>query len=128
MAFTPIAEYMLRSTENRKSHLNLSSDCVEIGGGSQQFRGLLAHFLNTTLSTKRDAILCHACNNAKCSNVNHLYWGTYSENLQDSFDTGRKSIHFCLEEKYSKDEIREIKSAAGKAPRKRYGNRFSKPE
>lgn len=128
MTFIGIAEYMLSPTADRKSHLNLSSGCIEIGGGSQQFRGLLAHFLKTTISTERIAILCHACNNPKCSNVYHLYWGTYSENLQDSYTAGRKSIQQHLEERYSKEDVRKIKSDAAKAPRKRYGNRFSKFE
>jgi hypothetical protein len=26
-------------------------------------------------------LLCHACNNAKCSNPRHLYWGTDRENI-----------------------------------------------
>ena len=123
--FENIEQYMLKSAEERKSHLDLSVACIEIGGGSQQFRGLLAHYLKTTLSTSRHAILCHACHSAKCSNPKHLYWGTYSENLKDAEENGNLSISEKLSRKYTPEEIRTICSNAGKAPRKRYGNRYS---
>ena len=123
--FEDIQTYMTRSQDERRAHLDLSQPCVEIGGTSQQFRGLLAHFLGTTISTTRGAVLCHACHNGKCSNVQHLYWGTYSENLVDAYANGRKSISQLLNEKHDEETLKEIRSKAGRAPRKRYGNRYT---
>jgi hypothetical protein len=128
MTFKNINEYMTLPVEERRQHLDLSSDCIIIGGGSQQFRGLLAHYLKTTISTKQEALLCHACNNAKCSNVAHLYWGTFSENLQDSYAAGRKTIAEQMQAKYTEEELKILRSNAGKAKRKSYGNRFTKKQ
>ena len=86
--FEPIEEYILRTRDERSSHLNLGSSCIEIGGaGSKEYRGLLAHFLKTTIPSGKMIHLCHACHNAKCSNVEHLYWGTAKENYADQMST-----------------------------------------
>lgn len=37
-----------------------------------------------------DRIACHTCDNPKCVNPNHLYWGTDAQNLQDSFNRQRR--------------------------------------
>lgn len=89
--FTPIAEYMLLQQEERQKHLDLSSECVEIGGASRDFRALLAHHLQTFIPTGHAAYLCHACNNGQCSNVKHLYWGTPKENHKDAVKAGTAS-------------------------------------
>jgi hypothetical protein len=69
----------------RQKHLNLSDSCLEIGASSKENRALLAIHLNTTCHRlgKKTGILCHACHNPACSNVNHLYWGTAKENSRD---------------------------------------------
>lgn len=82
--FIPIEEYMKRTKPERQQHLLLNEPCIEIGGTSSRFRGLLAHSLGTTLPSGCKIHLCHACNNGKCSNPNHLYWGTAKENQDDS--------------------------------------------
>ena len=65
--FTKIEDYILKNREDRRSHLKLDEDCIEIGGyDSREYRGLLAHFLKTTIPTYRKIILCHACNNHNC--------------------------------------------------------------
>lgn len=82
--FEDLDIYMIKSRDERRAHLRLNEECVEIGGDSIQFRGLLAHYLKTTLPRKKQRfLLCHACNNSKCSNVNHLYWGTDADNARD---------------------------------------------
>lgn len=80
---TPIKEYMFRKRDDRRSHLNLDTSCKEIGGTSKEFKGLLAYHLGTTIPTGRAIHLCHACHNAKCSNVGHLYWGSPKDNSID---------------------------------------------
>lgn len=78
-----IVEYMKLSREQRTAHLNLETPCHQIGGNSTQHRGALAHKFNTTIPKGRGIVLCHACNNAQCSNLRHLYWGTATENARD---------------------------------------------
>src|ERR1017187_48485 len=84
MEYQNIYEYILRSKEHRQRHLCLDEACICIGGRSDGFRGLLAHYLGTTIPKGKTIHLCHACNNGKCSNSRHLYWGTNKENIDDS--------------------------------------------
>ena len=87
--FTDILEFMQRPREQRTNHLRLDESCVEIGGHSSTvFKGLLAHYLKTTIPTRAKVLLCHACNNASCSNPRHLYWGTYRDNYDDAKKAG----------------------------------------
>ena len=89
--FEPAEKYLLRSKEERQAHLNLSEACIEIGGDSQEFRGLLAHYLRVTIPKRKP--LCHACHNAKCSNPRHLYWGNASENGFDRYQSGQVNLN-----------------------------------
>lgn len=74
--------------DERRAHLNLFIDCDERGGTSKEFKGLLAYHLNTSIPIGKKILLCHACHNGKCSNVNHLYWGTYKDNHIDYMENG----------------------------------------
>lgn len=83
-----IEDYITQSKEVRQKHINLSESCIERGGPqngglSSYCKGLMAHLLNTTIPSGHKIHICHACNNAKCSNPNHLYWGTAQENRLD---------------------------------------------
>lgn len=85
--FDDINDYMTnKDREERRHHLELTECCIEIGGDSRSFRGLLAHHLKTTISSK--FYVCHACNNEKCSNPRHLYWGTPKDNHIDQVEAG----------------------------------------
>lgn len=84
MSFIHIDFYIVLSKEERQKHLRLEEVCLEIGGDSREFRGVLSHYLKTTIPKGMKVHLCHACNNSKCSNPNHLYWGTPKENMDDS--------------------------------------------
>ena len=75
-----ITEFITRGRDERRKHLDLSEPCLERGGNSTIHKGVLAQFLNTTIPIGR-ILLCHACNNKKCSNPKHLYWGTDYENI-----------------------------------------------
>lgn len=119
--FKDILAHMQLSLEERKAHLVLEESCIEIGGSdSTQFKGLLAHFLQTTipnnalLSGNKKIYLCHACNNHKCSNPKHLYWGSGKENSRDCIESGRWK-GFRLEEKYGIEKAKELRRKAGRA-------------
>jgi hypothetical protein len=111
--------YILLSQEERQKHLDLESECIEIGGGSKDFRALLAHFLRTTIpASNQKILLCHACHNAKCSNPKHLYWGTYSENLKDAIKSGaRKNLYELTLDKYKNDPeaLKKLRFRAGRS-------------
>lgn len=93
MFYVDIVEYMELTREIRRAHLVLDEACIEIGGRSREFRGLLAHFLKTTLPPRSIGVLCHACHNERCSNVKHLYWGTFKDNDLDRIENGFKWKH-----------------------------------
>ena len=75
-----VTEFITRSREDRRSHLTLNEPCCERGGNSTNHKGVLAQYLDTTIPSGR-ILLCHACNNNKCSNPTHLYWGTDTDNI-----------------------------------------------
>ena len=89
--FNAIADHMSLNREERRAHLRLGENCIEIGGTSGAYRGLLAHYLSTTIPDRSfgcRVYLCHACHNAKCSNPRHLYWGTPTDNHLDQVENG----------------------------------------
>lgn len=84
-----IKDYMNLTREERKERLNLNEPCIEIGGHSLKFVGLLAYHLKTTIPDKSDKVcVCHGCCNEGCSNVNHLYWGSHFDNHLDAKESG----------------------------------------
>jgi hypothetical protein len=116
-----LVEHFLEKPQNeRQTHLDLESECIERGGNSTNHRGVLAQYLNTPIYG-RPADLCHACHNPNCSNPQHLYWGTRKENVQDARDNGTfKPVFERMVEKYGYEEACEMngrgdKSAGGKA-------------
>ena len=123
--FQDVQEYIKLSREERTAHLNLSEECIEIGGGdSRHYRGLLAHFLKTTIPSGMKIHLCHACNVHGCSNPRHLYWGTAGENAADTRKNGKWTSPYLLTKaKYGEEQFKEILKAAatkgGKAVRKK---------
>ena len=74
-----VNEFIKEDREVRRQHLDLEEPCLERGGTSTHHKGVLAQFLGTTIPSGR-ILLCHACNNGKCSNPKHLYWGTDYDN------------------------------------------------
>ena len=100
-----IEEYIQQSKQNRQSHLRLTEPCIERGGPqkgglSSYCKGLMAHLLDTSIPTGHKIHICHACNNEKCSNPAHLYWGTAQENATDRMNNGDKTIFEKMVEKY----------------------------
>ena len=123
--FEKIETYILKEKSERIKHIDLFEKCIEIGGiDSREYRALLAHYVKTTIPSGYKIILCHKCNNGKCSNPKHLYWGTPKENTQDSIENGTHVNGWKIfEEKIGKEEAikfrKEISSKGGKAKRKR---------
>jgi len=97
-------EYMSQPKTVRQSHLDLNDKCIERifetqyrqSGYSYYLKGLLAHVLDTNIPLlNKDGVkvvLAHACNNAKCANPKHLYWGTYKENIEDSGNAYERNL------------------------------------
>lgn len=115
-----INEYINLSLAERQQHLKLKEPCLERGGQSMYMKGLLAHIHDTTIPSGKKIHVCHACHNAKCSNPNHLYWGTAQENRMDAKANGKKSIWESMVEKYGIEKAREMQkrpnaSLGGKA-------------
>ena len=101
-----VENWISESRDTRTKHLDLSEPCVERGGNSTVHRGVLAQYLNTNFPSKID--LCHACNNEKCSNPKHLYWGTRKENVEDMKKAGTwKSPFQHSIEKYGLEAAKE---------------------
>ncbi len=105
--FIDIVEYMKMNLVERQEHLRLEEPCIERGGFHNNFRGVLAEHLGTTFPSGMMIHLCHACNNGKCSNPHHMYWGTARENYIDRITAGVPTIgeHYMM--RYSATERSE---------------------
>src|SRR6056297_724557 len=104
MRMEDIYIYIARPQSERQAHLKLDEPCLERGGQSMYFKGLLAHVLNTSIPNGKKIHVCHACHNAKCSNPNHLYWGTPSENAQDRLENDPRTVWDHSVSKYGFEE------------------------
>ncbi len=114
---TVITDYMLLTREERRAHLKLDELCDERGlMYSYHLTGLLAFVLNTTIPKKGDnAIVCHGCNNSKCSNPSHLYWGSYKDNHIDQIENGTwQNPYERAKKKYGVDKASKIYSENSK--------------
>ena len=113
-----INEFIKEPREVRRAHLKLEEPCCERGGNSTNHKGVLAQYIDTTIPSGR-ILLCHACNNERCSNPKHLYWGTDKENIIED-NPNWKNPWARSVEKYGLEEARRRngrgdKAAGGKA-------------
>lgn len=117
-----IEEYIKLSQKSRQEHLKLDEPCLERGGQSMYLKGLLAHILDTTIPSGKKIHVCHACNNSACSNPNHLYWGTASENAIDRDNHYGKTIWDKMVEKHGLEEAKLIQSRTSDTSKAGKGN------
>lgn len=88
--------------------------CLERGGNSTNHKGVLAQFLGTNIPSRGGVCLCHACNNPKCSEPQHLYWGSYSDNEQDAIKNGKLKPYQYVVEKHGTDVAKKLMSNNGR--------------
>ena len=105
--------YIQQPLGERQAHLKLDDPCLERGGQSMYLKGLLAHIHDTTIPSGHKIHVCHACNNAACSNPNHLYWGTASENALDRDAFYKVTIWDKMVAKYGIEEAKARNSRKG---------------
>lgn len=111
---TPIEDYIQKPQVERQAHLKLTEPCIERGGMSSYCKGLLAHILNTTIPSGKKVHVCHVCHNGKCSNPNHLYWGTPKENRADALANGKApSPYHARLRKMSVEEANALQGRKG---------------
>tara|TARA_R110002153_G_C13004427_1_gene465508 strand:+ start:93 stop:575 length:483 start_codon:yes stop_codon:yes gene_type:complete len=103
-----IEEYMEQTQVARQQHLQMNEPCIERGGQSMYLKGLMAHILGTSIPSGHKIHVCHACHNAKCSNPNHLYFGTPSENAIDRETNNPSSIWAKTVKKHGLERAKEI--------------------
>ena len=111
-----IEDYIAQTKEERQQHIDLNDPCVERGGPakgglSSYCKGLLAHLFDTTIPSGHKIHVCHACNNERCSNPKHLYWGTAQENRLDQ-GTGN-TVWDRMVKKYGLEEAKNMQGQKG---------------
>lgn len=106
-----VENFVIENTRaQRKQMLKLEEPCHERGlKYSTQLVALVAYHYDTTMPVNGNSIVvCHGCNNPKCSNPNHMYWGTKSDNKIDEYENGAPSIYQRMIDKHGKLRAKEI--------------------
>lgn len=89
-----IDQYILKPKEERQQHIHLEDPCEEGSSFAQQFvRQRLAEHLEVTMPSGHKILCCHACNNNRCINLQHVYFGTPRENQLDGKDINPKKYY-----------------------------------
>lgn len=118
-----IEDFMLKTKDERQAHLKLDEPCLERGGASMYLKGLLAHLMGTTIPSGKKIHVCHACHNGACSNPNHIYWGTSSENKYDADGNGGTTLWERMVAKYGLEAATEMqRRSSAHASKAGHGN------
>ena len=121
-----IEDYISQPKIDRQKHIDLSDPCIERGGPqkgglSSYCKGLMAHLFDTTIPSGHKIHVCHACNNERCCNPNHLYWGTAQENRLDQGEGN--SVWDRMVKKYGYDEACRLNAKGRNGNQNASGNK-----
>jgi hypothetical protein len=90
-----------------KQHIDLSTPCIDVALNRRPMvmikadtkhgfnnhalaRIVLLSYLHLPIDS-REGCVCHACDNNKCINPQHLYLGTQANNIKDQIEAGTHS-------------------------------------
>lgn len=124
-----------------KNSVKRDTGCIEYAGGKLKHKyGLVsitfngkrksvpahrAYYMavNNCLDLPREICIRHKCDNPCCVNIEHLVSGTYSDNMRDCIERGRKAKKYKPHTRvriHSKAKIEAIRNAVGKYKRIAY--------
>lgn len=70
--------------------LKVTTGCVEVARWPERRRMLATAAAQYLGEQPYDAVVCHRCDNFKCVNGAHLFWGTQGDNMRDAVLKGRR--------------------------------------
>ena len=132
----------LKKKLEEKSCTNIATGCIEwtglnikhfgygaVGFKGKQMRAHRASWLVYKGEIPKGKLVCHKCDNPKCINVEHLFLGTYKENMEDMlakkrgvFVNGENSGPSKLNEKQILDiRLKKSQGLSGKTLANIYG-------
>ena len=105
---------------NDEKHNGIGSYGVVWYGGKRKAHRLMKELIHGAPPSK-DLYACHKCNNPRCCNPLHIYWGTAKQNVQDCKNSGRL-VREIGQERYNAKLTEEmVIRIINEAPTRTYG-------
>ena len=98
---------------------------VNIGGSNYKSHRVALHLTEPMPSNTLYA--CHTCDNSRCCNPKHLYWGTAKSNIGDRDTRGRRKGPLGIahhKAKLTPEKVREIRRLAGSMTQRELATKF----